>query len=288
VSSVSLRRAEAADVDFLLDLVGHEDVQPFLGTAASADAKTVAAEVERSLAEPHDFGRFVIEVDGERAGTCGFEISNRRSAHLERLAVHPAFRGRRVSSDAARLLQRHLFHDLGYHRLQLEIYGFNERAQLHAERAGYTREGVKRAAYWRHGGWVDGVLYAVVAEDFDLPDDVRLLHDHVIRFNEGVRTGDWTPMLEWFAEDAELDFEGVPVGPFQGRGAIEAAYAAQPPDDQLVTLRVEDEDDEVTALYAWRSDPSRVAGRIVLTPRGGKVARLLVTFEDGLDWRVTG
>ena len=167
MTSGSLRRAEGADVDFLLELVRHEDVEPFLGAASAADRASVAAEVERSLAEPHDLGRFVIEVDGEPAGTCGFEIANRRSAiaHLERLAVHPDFRGRRISDDAARLLQHHLFHDLGYHRLQLEIYGFNDRAIAHAERAGFVREGVKRRAYWRDGEWVDGVLFGLVAED---------------------------------------------------------------------------------------------------------------------------
>ena len=243
--------------------------------------------MERSLAEPHDFGRFVIESDGERAGMCGFEIANRRSAiaHLERLAVHPRFRGQRISDDAARILQRHLFHDLGYHRLQLEIYGFNERARHHAERSGYVREGAKRKAYWRRGGWTDGVLYGLVAEDVDLPERVRLLHDHVVRFNEGLRTGDWSEMLERFADDAELVFEGVPAGPFSGREAIAAAHAAQPPDDQVVTLRVDDGEDAVAALYAWRRAPALVAGRMVVTSRDGAIARLLVTFEDGLDWR---
>ena len=289
MSRVALRRAEAADVDFLLELVRHEDVQPFLGAVSAADRDEVAAEVERSLAEPHDFGRLVIEVDGDRAGTCGFEIANRRSAiaHLERLAVHPAFRGRRVSDEAARLLQHHLFHDLGYHRLQLEIYGFNERAQHHAERAGYIHEGVKRRAYWRHGGWTDGVLYAALADEAELTGAVRLLHDHLLRFNEGVRTGDWEPMLERFADDAELVFDGVPAGPFLGRQTIAAAYAEQPPDDQIVTLRVEETDGEVTAHYAWRAAPAQVAGRLVLTPRGDEIARLLVTFEEGLDWRLS-
>jgi RimJ/RimL family protein N-acetyltransferase len=32
-------------------------------------------------------------------------------------------------------------------------------------RAGFVREGVRRKAYWRHGEWVDGVLYGLVAED---------------------------------------------------------------------------------------------------------------------------
>ena len=86
-------------------------------------------------------------------------------ANLGSLAVHPDFRGRRVADEAARLFQRHLIFDLGFHRIQLEIYGFNERAQAHAERAGFIREGVRRKAYDRHGEWVDGVIYGLVRED---------------------------------------------------------------------------------------------------------------------------
>jgi RimJ/RimL family protein N-acetyltransferase len=65
------------------------------------------------------------------------------------------------------MFQRHLVDELGFHRLQLEIYGFNERAMRHAERVGFVREGVRRKAYWRNAEWVDGVLYGLVAEDFD-------------------------------------------------------------------------------------------------------------------------
>jgi len=65
------------------------------------------------------------------------------------------------------MLQQHLVRDLGYHRLQLEIYGFNERAMAHAERAGFIREGVRRKAYWRNDEWVDGVIYGLVREDLD-------------------------------------------------------------------------------------------------------------------------
>jgi RimJ/RimL family protein N-acetyltransferase len=98
-----------------------------------------------------------------------FEVVNRRSsiATVGGLAVHPRFRGRRVGDDAARLFQRHLLVDLGLHRLQLEIYGFNERAIAHAERVGFVREGVKRKAYRRDDGWVDGVMYALLREDLD-------------------------------------------------------------------------------------------------------------------------
>ena len=83
------------------------------------------------------------------------------------LAVHPDFRGRRLADRAARLFQRHLIFDLGYHRLQLEVYGFNERAQVHAERSGFVREGVRRKAYRRNDEWVDSVIYGLVREDLE-------------------------------------------------------------------------------------------------------------------------
>jgi RimJ/RimL family protein N-acetyltransferase len=165
--SIAIRRAELPDLDFLVELFSHDEVEPFLAAVRVRDPDGVRAEIERSLAEPEEFGRFVIEVDGERAGAMGFQVVNRRSriADLGGLAVHPGFRGRRVADEAARQFQRHLLFDLGYHRLQMEIYGFNERAQAHAERAGWVREGVRRKAYDRHGEWVDGVLYGIVRED---------------------------------------------------------------------------------------------------------------------------
>ena len=128
-------------------------------------------EIQRSLAEPQETGRFVIEVEENgawrRAGSMAFDLANKRNriANLGGLAVHPDYRGRKLSDEAARLFQRHLLVDLDFHRLQLEIYGFNERAIQHAERSGFVREGVKRKAYWRHGEWADGVLFGLVRED---------------------------------------------------------------------------------------------------------------------------
>jgi RimJ/RimL family protein N-acetyltransferase len=166
-----LRRAEPADLDFLVELMSHEEVEPYLAVIRPRARDGLAAEIARSQAEPQAFGRFLIEVEenGEwrRAGLMGFQVANRRSriADLGSLAVHPGFRGRRLSDRAARLFQRHLIFELGYHRLQLEIYGFNERALRHAERAGFVREGVRRKAYDRHGEWADGVLFGLVRED---------------------------------------------------------------------------------------------------------------------------
>src|SRR5262249_46764952 len=152
-----------------VDLVTHEDVEPFLAARRPKDHAAIRAEIARSDDEPDAFGLFVIEVDGERAGTMRFTRANERSriADLGGLAVHPDFRGAKVGDTAAHLFQRHLFDELGFHRVQMEIYGFNERAMAHAQRAGFTREGVRRKAYWRNGTWVDGVLYGLLAEELE-------------------------------------------------------------------------------------------------------------------------
>jgi RimJ/RimL family protein N-acetyltransferase len=170
--AVELRRANPSDVDFLIELVVDDDVRPFLGPRTAATRDAVLEEIERSLAEPEAFGRFVIELDGEPAGALGFRVQSEpnRIARLEKLAVHPRFRGRRLADDAARLFQRLLLEELGFHRLEMEIYGFNERACAHAERSGFTREGRKRRAYRKDGEWVDSVLYAILAEDLDFVD----------------------------------------------------------------------------------------------------------------------
>jgi RimJ/RimL family protein N-acetyltransferase len=164
---VELRRAQPRDVEFFLELLAEDDVRPFLGPRSATTRNEVLEEIERSLAEPERFGRFVIELDAEPAGMLGFHVANERSriARLERLAVHPRRRGRRLADEAVRLFQRYLVEELGFHRLELEIYAFNERACAHAERVGFVREGQKRKAYLKDGEWVDTVLYALIAED---------------------------------------------------------------------------------------------------------------------------
>lgn len=167
--AVSIRPAGPADLDFVVELVNCEEVEPFLGLRRARDRTSIRAEIERMQAEPDAFGRLIIEADGERAGLLGYKCVNpiHRIAEIEALAVHPDFRGRGIAGEAVRLLQRLLIFELGYHRLELECYSFNERAIRHAERAGFIREGVKRKAYWRNDQWVDGVLYGLVAEDLE-------------------------------------------------------------------------------------------------------------------------
>lgn len=106
---------------------------------------------------------------------------------------------------------------------------------------------------------------------------MSLLDDYVERFNAGVRSGEWEPMLELLVPNAELEFVGIPVGPFAGRDAIGEAYRVQPPDDELVLL---DRIDDTSAVYAWAGEPARPAGELHLEERDGSVVRIRVLYEQ--------
>jgi steroid delta-isomerase len=106
---------------------------------------------------------------------------------------------------------------------------------------------------------------------------MTVLDRHVEGFNEGVRSGDWAVMLEQLADEAELEFLGIPVGPFSGRAAIADAYIAQPPDDELIVLERLSED---AVVYAWSREPSRPAGELHLTVEGDRITRIRVLYEQ--------
>lgn len=106
-----------------------------------------------------------------------------------------------------------------------------------------------------------------------------VLAAHVERFNQAVRTGDFEPMLAAFAPDAEMEFDGVPVGPFFGRDAIREAYAGHPPTDEVRLLgSAYTEGGVASSDYAWAANGQR-AGRMLLTVGNGVITRLVVTFE---------
>ncbi len=108
---------------------------------------------------------------------------------------------------------------------------------------------------------------------------IDVLDAHVRRFNEAVRSGDFTEVVKGFTADAEMVFEGVPVGPFVSRNAIAEAYSRQPPDDEVRLLGAPRVDGEcVESDYAWAADVRR-AGRMTITARDGAIARLIITFE---------
>ncbi len=168
--TTSLRPATATDLPFLLELLTAPEITRHLAHRLDPQQE-LAAEIERTAADPDAFGLLLIEEDGCPVGTATFECVNRRSriASIQGVALSPTARGRGSAGRAVTQLCSLLFGELGFHRIQLETLATNEPAMRLFESVGFVREGTRRLAYWRDGRWVDGALYGSVLEDETTP-----------------------------------------------------------------------------------------------------------------------
>jgi RimJ/RimL family protein N-acetyltransferase len=79
--------------------------------------------------------------------------------------IVPRRRGAGIGSQAVRLACGLAFAQGGMHRVQAEVYSDNLASQRLFERVGFTREGVRRRAYWRRDRWLDGVMYGLLDDE---------------------------------------------------------------------------------------------------------------------------
>jgi hypothetical protein len=100
---------------------------------------------------------------------------------------------------------------------------------------------------------------------------------HVAAFNGCVRSGEWDDFALRFTHAATMHFVGVPVGPFIGRVAIAAGYAAQPPSDTLSVNRAFSSGDIDELWFTW--DSSQDTGTMILRWSGNLIDELTVTFS---------
>jgi hypothetical protein len=106
----------------------------------------------------------------------------------------------------------------------------------------------------------------------------ELVERHVRAYNEGVRSGDWEPMLDGFDAGAELRFENVPAGPYVGLEAIRLGYLEQPPDDEIRLLGLQENDERTAvAAFAWTRGGT---GRLEVEHERGAIVRLTVVFDE--------
>ncbi|MEW1911596.1 GNAT family protein [Kitasatospora sp. NPDC085895] len=73
--------------------------------------------------------------------------------------------GRGLGTDAVRTLLDHGFAELGLHRAELTVLGDNLPALAAYRKAGFTEEGRRREAVFRHGRWQDHVQTGVLARE---------------------------------------------------------------------------------------------------------------------------
>lgn len=73
--------------------------------------------------------------------------------------------GQGCGTEATRLILDYAFDVVGLHRVTLEVFDFNTRAQRVYEKCGFVREGLQREALYWDGRWHDTIDMAVLEGD---------------------------------------------------------------------------------------------------------------------------
>ena len=68
---------------------------------------------------------------------------------------------------ACRALVTHAFRELGLHRVEIRAAPGNRRSRAIPERLGFRQEGILRDAEWPYDHYVDLVVYAMLADEWE-------------------------------------------------------------------------------------------------------------------------
>jgi hypothetical protein len=107
---------------------------------------------------------------------------------------------------------------------------------------------------------------------------LQVLARHVAAVNSTVNGWGVHKLTSDLAPDCTMLFEGIPVGPFEGREAIAEAYRTNPPDDTIEVLEATFKPARVEATYAWSQKPDQAAGRILLDLEGELITKWIVEY----------
>jgi RimJ/RimL family protein N-acetyltransferase len=111
----------------------------------------------------------VIETDGMLIGAIVLRNEENlpsRSATFGIIIGDPAYLDRSYGTEASTLLLDYAFAVLGYHKINLDLFEYNTRAQAMYEKLGFVLEGRRRENHWARGRFWDDILMGVTAEEW--------------------------------------------------------------------------------------------------------------------------
>ena len=171
---LSLRAATAGDLEPTWRFRRLDSVSRWITRAPqSLEEFRSQFEAPESLAKT-----IVIELDGDVIGDLMLGVEDgwsqaevaeqAKGVHAELgWSLHPDHAGRGYATEAVRELVRLCFEDLGLRRVTANCFADNEASWRLMERAGMRREAYTvRDALHRSGEWLDGMGYALLADEW--------------------------------------------------------------------------------------------------------------------------
>ncbi len=170
--SIRLRPVEERDIDcYLVWMKDPELARLVLGSAAPISRTQIINTFKASFISHDNNLLFAIEILSVRKviGFCFLKNIHpiHRLAELEQLFIsEKKYRQNGYGRDALQTLLKYAFRELNLNRLWLITYGYNQKAIRFYEKEGFTQEGILRQLQFTMGRYYDGILMAILKEDW--------------------------------------------------------------------------------------------------------------------------
>ncbi len=130
----------------------------------------------KSLEEKDRYFFLIIAPDGRIIGESVInEIDwDLRCANFRIGLFHTTERGKGIGTWATEVTRDFAFEELKLHRLELDVYSFNPRAEKAYLKAGFKREGVLRDAVMDGNQYADDILMAILEDEWKASKDLEL------------------------------------------------------------------------------------------------------------------
>ena len=141
----------------------NDEVNRFTGTHGTFVLADYEAYIERTLKDPNRYTRAITE-DGRFLGEVVLTVNeHNRSAGL-RIALWDGF-GKGYGTIAIKHVLDYAFGERNLHRVDLEVYEFNDRAIHVYKKLGFREEGRLRDALLWDGEFYDSIVMSVLSTD---------------------------------------------------------------------------------------------------------------------------
>ena len=175
VPEITLRPVTEADLDMFRRLVTEPGLIG-LDWSGFRDPKTVQRRFDADSYLGEDDGRLIVDVAAgkEPGGEAAGLVSYRKRRYGAQafcweigIALLPEWRGHGIGWRAQAMFCSYLFENTPVQRIEADTHAENAAEQRSLEKAGFSLEGVIRAAEFRAGQWRDGYLYSRLRTDPD-------------------------------------------------------------------------------------------------------------------------
>jgi RimJ/RimL family protein N-acetyltransferase len=170
---VNLRAQELSDLERNTGWLNDREVMRFLGGRYPWSLTAEENWLRERTAKPLSYENvgFGIETkDGRHIGNCGIHEASpeTRGASVGIMIGEKDCWGQGFGTDAMRTMLQFGFEEMNLHRIELDVYAFNERARASYRKCGFVDEACKRKEVFREGRYLDVITMSVLRREWEV------------------------------------------------------------------------------------------------------------------------